>query len=140
MLLGEQYKLELHWKKVEYVNNTTCLFKGACFSGPVLSIAEKINSNEFITLDFTKQYYMLVSNYYVAKLSWEDVVYVDNEVRLKNVKLLYDYYLEDVPVLKDNDYLVIDTKGHELGEHHFNLVYYTYVIDRDGVLYNFRGE
>ena len=137
-LLSERFRLELHWEKVETVEGNVCVLEDAYFSGPVLRIAEKINSDEFITLDFTKQYYVLVPNYYIVKLSWGQVIYRNNNVKLDNVKLIYNKYLDEVPMLKNHDYLIIDTRGHEFEEHYRNLVYYSYVVDREGILYNFR--
>lgn len=136
-LLSEKYRLDLRWKKVVYEKDGVCELIGASFSGPVLSIADQINPNDHIMLDFYSQYVVIVSNVYVAKLSWEDVVYENNIVYLKNAKITHDTELNKVPKLNDVDYLVIDTKNHESDKHRFNLTYPTYVINEANEMCNF---
>jgi len=137
-LLAERYRLELHWEKVVYKKDCVCELKGAYFSGPALQIAEKINENDSINIDFYRQYIILVKNVYVGKLSWAGVIYnKNNTVGLKNAKLTHDTELNRVPKLKNSDYLVIDTETHEAAVHRFNLVYTSYVINENGVLYKF---
>lgn len=137
-LLSEQYRLELRWDKAFYEKDGICELKNARFSGPVLSIANAIQPNDHIMVDFYKQYVILVDNVYVAKLSWKDVNYnKDNTVGLTGCYLTHDTELNKVPKFKDTDYIVIDTKNHEEAVHAFNLVYTSYVINEDGVLYKF---
>ena len=50
-MLGEKYRLELSWSKAMYKDNV-CTLCDAYFSGPVLQLAEKIESNNSILLDF----------------------------------------------------------------------------------------
>jgi hypothetical protein len=139
--LSERYRLELHWEKLFYDSPGICKLVNAYFVGPALSDAEKINDNDFIMLDFFKQYVVIVSNVYVAKLSWATVVYKnDGKVYLNGTILSHDTELNKVPKLNNNDYLIIDTAGHETAQHAFNLVYKTYVVNEATQLYNFRSK
>jgi hypothetical protein len=52
--------------------------------------------------------------------------------------LLENRYLNVVPKLKNNDYIIIDTSKHEDEEHLYNLVYTSYLVNENGELYNFR--
>jgi hypothetical protein len=136
--IGEMYRLELHWTKVKYEKDGVCELEGAYFSGPALQIANKINNNDSIKIDFHSQYLIFTTNVYIGKLSWGEVVYnKDNVVGLKNARLTHDTELNKVPKLKDGDYLAIDTENHEEAVHRFNLVYVSYVVDENGVLYKF---
>lgn len=138
MMLGEMYKLELHWKKAVYEKDGICILEGAFFSGPALKISEKINNNDSINLDFYKQYVIFVKNVYVAKLSWKEVIYnKDNTVGLKNANLIHDTELNRVPKLKNTDFITIDTQKHEAATHHMYLVYESFVVDENGELYKF---
>ncbi|HLD90925.1 MAG TPA: hypothetical protein VI911_07935 [Patescibacteria group bacterium] len=138
--IAEKYTLALSWEKVEYKTDGECLLNNARLSGPALSIANKINPNEFIKLDFYKQYLLFVKNVYIAKLSWGDVVYnKNNTVTLKEAKIVHDTELNRVPQFKHNDFILIDTSNHEDTRHAFSLVYTSYVVDEAGNLYNFRG-
>lgn len=138
-LLSERFRLELHWKNAIYERAGVCALTGAYFSGPALSSASKINSNEAINLDFVNQYYILAKKVYVAKFSWGEVLYNKNgTVSLKDAMLSHDIVLNIVPKFKKKDYIIIDTKGHEVEEHVYNLIYITYLINKDGDLYNFK--
>jgi len=139
--LSERYRLELHWQQLVYDSPGICKLVNAYFTGPALSDAEKINDNDFIMLDFFKQYVVIVSNVYVAKLSWSTVVYKnDGKVYLNDAIISHDTELNKVPKLNNSDYLIIDTAGHETSQHVFNLVYKTYVVNETTQLYNFRGK
>jgi hypothetical protein len=138
-LLSERYRLELHWEKVKYTRNDTCELIGAYLSGPVLSNAEKINSNDSIKLDFFKQYIIFVKDVYVGELSWTEVIYRDKIVILKDAKITHDSESNKIPKFGDTDYLVIDTANHEMAVHMFNLLYTTYVLNKEGEPYNFRS-
>ena len=59
-------------------------------------------------------------------------------ILLKSAMIEYDPDIKGIPNLRDKDYLVIDTSGHENEKHAFNLLYPTYVVDRDSELYNYR--
>jgi len=136
--LGERYRLELHWKKVNYDRKGLCKLFNAYFSGPALQIAAKMNNDDSINLDFYKQYLILVNNVYVARLSWKEVVYnKNNTITLKNAIISHDTELNRVPKLKNSDYIVIDTEKHEEETHNFYMSYDCFVIKEDGQLYNF---
>lgn len=136
--LVDRYKLELHWKKVTYNKEGICRFTGAYFSGPALADAEKLNDKDHIMLDFFSQYLYLVKGVYVAKFSWGSVSYnKDGSISLKKTSMTHDSELNRVPKLKDTDYLVIDTNGHDTERHPFNPVYKTYVVNSDTSLYKF---
>jgi len=138
MLLGEKYRLELHWKKTVYEKEGTCRIEGAYFSGPALKMAEKINSGDSINLDFYKQYIVFVKNVYVAVMGWEEVVYnSDGTVTLKDAVIIHDTELNRVPKFRDTDYIVIDTQKHEAATHYMHLVYESFVVDENGELYKF---
>lgn len=135
--LFDRYRLELHWGSVTYEKDGVCSLRNVYFFGPALKEAQVINENDHIMLDFFKQYIILVKNIYVAKLSWKQVEYKNDKVLLKEVFITHSSELNRVPKLKSNDYLVIDTNGHDTKEHQFNLVYKTYVVNEDTELYKF---
>jgi len=137
--LAERYRLEVHWEKALYEQDGVCKLTGAYLSGPALDIAEKINPDDRIRVDFCKQYYLVAENVYVADLSWNDVVYNTKNkiVLLKEATITHDTELNKVPKLKDTDYFIIDTSNHEAAVHVFNFVYTTYVVNEDGILYVF---
>lgn len=138
--IAEKYTLILSWDKVLYKTDGECSLINARLSGPALSIADKINPNEFIKLDFYKQYLIFVKNIYIAKMSWGDVIYnKDNTVTLKDAKISHDTELNRVPQFKNKDFILIDTSNHENNKHAFTLVYTSYVVDEAGNLYNFKG-
>lgn len=137
-LLSERYRLELHWKKAIYERDGICKLEGAYFSGPALKIAEKINENDNINIDFYKQYFVFTKFVYVVKLSWGEVVYNKNgTVFLKDAMLSHDTELNRVPEFKNTDYIVINTENHEAAVHHLNLVYESFVVNENNELYKF---
>ncbi len=138
-LLSEQFRLEIKWKKVLYKQDGRCELLNAHFTGPVIQIAQKINDNDHMLLDFYSQYFHLVNSVYVATLSWEKVTYSDDGslVFLDNVFLSHRDELNNVPNLKNDDYFVIDTSNHITEKHGKNLVYKTYLINSDHKRYNF---
>jgi len=136
--LSDRYRLEFHWDSVRYDYAGMCFFERAYFSGPVLQEALRLNDEDHIMLDFFSQYLVLVRSVYVAKLQWKGVNYnTDGRIYFKEVFMSHDKELNKVPKLNNTDYLVIDTKGHEVARHTFNLVYKTYVVNTDTQLYNF---
>ena len=58
---------------------------------------------------------------------------------LKDALIAHYVELNNVPQLKDTDYLVIDTSDHEEVIHAQHLVYKTYVVAEAGKEYNFRS-
>jgi len=140
-IFSDRFRLELHWKRSVYEQDGVCKLSNACFSGPSLVEADKINDNDSIMLDFFQQYIVLVENVYVAKFLWGEVVYnKDSTVALKNAFISHDTELNKVPKLLDTDYLIIDTSNHETGVHQFNPLYKTYVVNTDTQLYKFGGK
>lgn len=139
MLLGERYRLELHWKKVLRPKAGIMYLTDAYFSGPALAQADEINSDDTIRLDFCSQLVILIKSVYVADLYWGEVVYNKNKtITLKDARIEYDPELKGIPNLEKKDYLVIDTAGHENEKHLYNLLYPTYVIGKDSELYDYR--
>lgn len=137
--LSDRYKLELHWTDAIYEQKGLCSLKGAYFKGPALAEAQQLNNNDHIMLDFFSQYILLVKSVYVAKFSWGEVKYNKNgNISLTKAFITHDAELNKVPKLGNDDYLIIDTKGHDVEDHPFNLLYKTYVVNRDTNLYKFR--
>jgi hypothetical protein len=134
--LGEMYRLDLYWDSATYTDNI-CILHKAYFSGPVLQLAEKIESNNHMFLDFFKQYFILVDNVYIGKLSWGEVYYEEDKVHLNGCTLSHTSELHKVPKLQDDDMLIIDCKHHERETHTFYTTYKTYVSNRDLQVYNF---
>lgn len=135
-LMKSVYRLELHWEKAVYNDDGACRLIGAYFSGPVLSLAQEINSNEYIKLDFFNQYFPTILNVYVAKLLWGEVVYKNNIVILKEATIT-DSNINKVPKLNNDDYIIMDTSDHTLEKHGFNLVYTSMVVNSENVPYKF---
>jgi len=134
-LLSEMYRLEIHWDGLVFKDGV-CIFTGAMFSGPALSSANKIESNDSIVLDFYSQYIKFVSGVYVGKFSWGEVKYKDENVLLENA-ILTQAELNSTPKLKNDDYLVIDTLNHEEIVHAYNPMYKTFVVNKESGYYNF---
>ena len=136
--LGDKYRLDLSWDKVDYPKKGVCTLINAKLSGPALQFAEKIQDNNHITLDFCKQYFVLINNMYLGKLSWGTVEYLnEGTVKLYDCSITHDTELNKVPNLNNQDKLVIDTSGHDAEVHAFNPVYNTYVTNVDWQVYNF---
>lgn len=140
-IFSDRFRLELHWKTSAYELDGICKLNGVYFSGPALVEADKINDNDSIMLDFFHQYIILVKNVYVAKFSWGQAKYNnDDTIALKNAFITHDTELNKVPKLSNTDYLVIDTSNHETEVHQFNPLYKTYVVNTDTQLYKFGGK
>jgi len=138
--LSDRYRLELHWKKAIYEQPGICKLTKAYFSGPALAEALRLNDKDNIMLDFFDQYLVLVENVYVAKFSWEGVVYnKDGTITFTESFITHGTELNKVPKFKNKDYLIIDTSKHTVESHAFNPVYKTYVVNETTNLYNFRG-
>lgn len=136
--ISEQYSLELHWDKALFEQEGICKLEGALFSGPALAQAAEISSNDSIRVDFYSQYIHLVRTPYVANLKWGQVIYDNKVVRLEDCYLQHLGELNNVPQLKNTDWLLIDTSNHEESVHQFNLVYKSYVMTKDKDLYKFK--
>jgi hypothetical protein len=136
--IGNKYSLELHWEKAVFNIDGICELVNAYFTGPVLSLAAKINSNDMIRIDFYSQYVYLVRTPYVAVLKWADVIYKDDRVYLDKCFIEHVTELNKLPFLLYDDWLLIDTSTHTIEQHPFNLVYPTYVMNPLKDVYNFR--
>jgi hypothetical protein len=137
--LSDRYRLELHWNKAIYEQPGMCKLEYAYFSGPALLEMVKLRENDYINLDFFKQYYVIVDRVYVAKFSWGKVNYNSNgTISLYSTCITHDTELNKVPKLKDSDYLIIDTEDHAVEKHLYSLVYKTYVVNETTNLYKFR--
>lgn len=134
--VSERYRLEVHWDKVIYDQEGVAKLISCRFTGPALKDAAKISDNDFISLDFAKQYIVFVPSYYIAKLSWKQVQQTSTVANLSDA-LLTNRQVNSVPKLNDDDYIVIDTKDHEDSKHDFHLTYPSYLIRFDGDLYKF---
>jgi hypothetical protein len=134
--ISERYRLEIHWEKAVYEQEGVAKLIGSHFTGPALKEAAAINENDFISLDFANQYMFFIPSYYIAKLSWKQVSQSSNIVHLYDAKLT-NKHVNSVPKLKDDDFIVIDTKNHEDDKHNFHLTYPSYLIRFDGDLYKF---
>lgn len=136
--ISERYRLELHWSGVDYLEDGKAVLKGCYFSGPVLNQVMELQSNDSIDMDFVNQYYIFIESYYIAKLSWGEVKHTNNKIFLYNV-LLENKFLNSIPKLNNDDYIIIDTSKHEDEQHMYNLVYTSYLIRNDGTFYDFRS-
>ena len=123
----DKYALELHWLNARYTedgDDIIVILDGAYFSGPALKIAAKIPSNDLISLDFTEQYAILLSNYHIATLRWGDVTYSGYIAYLSDAEIHISNNC-DVPTFLSDDFLVIDTSLHEERTHSMYLNYNT---------------
>jgi len=136
MLLGEKYRMEVHWTKVTYDIEQVATLEGCYFSGPVLGDVLQLQQVDYIDLDFARQYVIFVDSYYIVRLSWDGVEHTTEKINLSNVTL-NNKNLNVIPKLNDDDYITIDTKSHEDEAHLYNLVYPSYLISSDGTLYDF---
>jgi len=136
--ISEKYRLEVHWEKVIYSQDSIALLEGCQLSGPVLTEITEMEQQDSIALDFTSQYIVFVPNYYVARLAWSGVKHTSEMIYLSNA-VLRSAKINSVPKLQDKDYIVIDTENHEDEKHMYNLTYASYLIKPTGELYNFGG-
>jgi len=138
-IISERFRMEVHWEKVNYEKAGVANIQGCYLSGPVLKEVEQLKEEDFIKLDFTNQYIVFVKNYYTVKLSWYGVKHASEKIFLYNAKL-ENMDINAVPKLKDNDYIVIDTKNHEDEKHQYYMTYISYLLKSDGAQYNFGGD
>ena len=136
--VSERFRLEIHWKKVIYDQEGVAKLEGCYLSGPVIKEVAKMEQKDTISLDFGNQYVIFTPNYYVARLSWEGVRHTPHRIYLDNA-ILKNKFLNSVPNLNYNDYIIVDTKNHEDDKHQYHLSYPAYLIKFGGEIYNFRG-
>ena len=138
-MVSEKFRLEVHWKKVNYGKEGVSNIQGCYLSGPVLKEVDQLNEEDFIKLDFSNQYIIFVKNYYISELSWSGVKHTTEKIFLYNAKL-ENMNINVVPKLKNKDHIVIDTQNHEDEKHQYNMTYTSYLLKADGSLYNFNGS
>jgi hypothetical protein len=137
MKLGrDKYQLELRWDTVEYEKEGLAIVRGAYFTGPALKISQQLNEQDEIKIDMTKQYFIFVPSFYIAKVKWNGIEYKDDRIYLKEV-IIENKYVNSIPKLKDTDYFLIDTAKHEEETHAFHPNYDCYLLDELGELYKF---
>lgn len=134
--MRQKYKLELHWEFIHYHNDNTAVLQEAYFTGPALKIAEKIQAPDKILLDMTPQHLVVLGTYYVVRLYWDEVNYIDDKVYLKGARLT-NTYLKELHKLCDSDYIQIDTSNHEEEKHPYHLVYESKVMRKEGTPYKY---
>jgi hypothetical protein len=134
--ISEKYKLEIHWNRSVYEQDGAAKLEGCYLSGPVIKEVLEMEQKDNISLDFGNQYVVFVPNYYVAKLFWEGVRHTPSKIHLTNV-VLKNKFLNSVPNLNDDDYIIVDTKNHEDEKHQYYLSYPSYLIKFKGEIYNF---
>lgn len=135
-MFSEKYRLEIRWKKVTYLNDQSVKLEGCYLTGPVIKEVWQLQDEDYINLDFAKQFAIFLDRYYVATLRWKGVRHTPNQIFLDNVTFNHND-LSLVPKLTDADYIVIDTKDHENEKHMYNLFYKAYLLKKDGTLYDF---
>jgi len=109
----DKYRLELHWRFVEYNEDDVAVLKGAYFCGPVLKDAEKLRDKDKLIVDMTSQHQIFIPDYYQAVLEWEGVQYKGDRIFLKEA-LLQGKHVNAVETLQNNDWLLIDCKDHDV--------------------------
>lgn len=134
--IAERYRLEVHWQQAIYNQEGEAELVGCCFGGPVIGEVQEMNQQDAIDIDFGKQYLIFVPKYYVANVSWSGVRHTSQRIYLDNVVVRHSN-INAVPKFKDNDFIVIDTTNHEDEKHEHHLTYPSYLINKDGDLYNF---
>lgn len=137
--VAERFRLEIHWNKVVYNQEGTAKLEGCYLSGPVIKEVAEMNQKDVIALDFGNQYVVFTPNYYVAKLSWKGARHTSHRIYLDNA-VLQNRFLNSVPNLNYNDYIIVDTKNHEDDKHQHHLSYPAYLIKFGGEVYNFGGK
>lgn len=130
MRVVNKYRLELHWNKIEY-DEESALPKDSYFIGPVLVEAARIQPNDELLLDMTNQHLVFVPDYYQAVLKWGEINYKQDRVFLKDVTIK-GKYVNSIETLKNTDWILIDCSQHEEAKHPFNLVYFSEVKKETG--------
>jgi len=131
MRVMTKYRLELHWKSVEYNQDDVAVFKGAYFSGPVLQDSAQLREEDDLILDMTSQHQIFIPDYYQATLHWKGVQYQGNKILLKEA-WVRGKHVNSIETLKDTDWLLIDCREHEEKVHPFHLVYWAEIRKAEG--------
>ncbi len=126
MKIINKYRLELHWDKVEYNRDDVAVLKGAYFEGPVLQEAAKLNEEDSLVMDMTTQHMIFMPDYYQATFRWNGTSYKEARIYFKEASIK-GKYVNSIETLKNNDWILIDCKEHEMSTHVFHLVYWAEV-------------
>lgn len=115
MKVLNKYRLELHWKSVTYNEEEVAVLAGAYFSGPVLQEAMRLEEEDKLTLDMTKQHvvFAAMDDHYQAILNWKGVYYRGNRIFLKEA-WLQGRYVNSLEMLRDTDWFLIDCAAHDI--------------------------
>lgn len=145
---SEQYRLEIHWADLNYLDDKTIELKGCYICGPVLNKVESLNYKDSMRLDFFDQYIVFLNDFYVSTFSWSGVTYKEDRIELENVKLT-NKYINSVPKLDNKAYIVVDTSSHDTDRmvkgddynktYTYSINYRAYLIKEDNSIYNFNG-
>lgn len=137
-LCRQKYKLELHWDKLNYHDDSHITMVGAYFTGPVLKDAVQLEAPDYIDLDLTPQLLTVLDSYYIIRLDWKRVEYKSNgDIILFDATLTNDY-LKSLHKLEDSDYIMVNTEKHEESTHAYHLVYEAQVIKEDKQPHEYR--
>lgn len=112
MRVVPKYRLELHWKSVEYNRDDVAVLKGAYFCGPVLADAEQLKDEDQLILDMTAQHLIFVEDFYQAILKWKGVEYSGDRIFLKEA-WIQGKNVNSLETLENNDWILIDCKEHD---------------------------
>ena len=137
--VAENFRLEIYWSKVIYKKEGEASLAGCYLTGPVIKEIDQMEQKDSIALDFGNQYCIFVPQYYVARLSWKGVVHTPTKIYLDNV-VLFNKFINSIPNLNDDDFIVVNTKDHTDTKHEYHLMYPAYLINGDGDLHNFGKE
>ncbi len=135
-LCREKYRLELHWKSIEYSDDSSAVLKGAYLSGPALKMAQEVKAPDKIDIDLTPQHLIVLNSYYIIRLEWQLASYKDDKIFLGAPRIV-NQHLKSLHKLENSDYIVIDTEKHEESTHPYNLVYEAQVIRADKEPYRY---
>jgi hypothetical protein len=96
-----------------------------------------MNDHDSIKLDFVEQYPIIVNNFYIVSFEWRGMRRDNDNIFLFNT-ILKSENINVVPKLKDTDYIIVNTDGHQPEKHYYNITYISYVVNNKGELYDFR--
>jgi len=130
MKVKEKYKLYLSWDKIKQGDGVIFLDE-AKFHGPVLKEMMKLENNDFILLDLTKQFSKAFNSFFITKLSWSGVRYTNGRICLGDA-ILHSISVDKVIELLSTDYILINTEDHQEHNHEFNLTYPAVVCNSYG--------
>lgn len=134
MKIKERYRLVFSWEGITY-EGKVATFNRAAFSGPVLKNMVKVEGDDSIDLDFTAQNMksgiFIPKYYYIAKLSWKNVIYKPWGIELTGCKLDH-HKTGSLRELQDGMKFYVDCSKHEHTTHYKFLVYPAWVVNEHG--------